>query len=295
MKAATKLLTVAVVLFAASTVWGQCRGKSFPVPYYPPQPYCPPSDPGPPVGEPPFGDPPFGDPIGEPFGTVDYEVQVQHPLTFAWQVVKTFPDEEAAYDYAAQIEVRHWVLYQGRSSGTKFIEARNVSDARSKATALRRAGAIVQAIEPFQVEVSEESLQPIFDDAERFAEVSAEEPVFAAAEPAAEQPIAAPAAAPEVPNDLAPLLGLWEAATQDAEGNVTRILLNLNADGTAEMTVPTATGGKVTLEREFAIDAAGTFKLTGGGRELVLGDVDEAGAEKVVLDRGGAKITFLRP
>ena len=290
MKAATTLTTVAVVLFAASTVWGQCRGNSYPVPCYSPKPYCPLSDPGPPVGE-----PPFGEPISEPFGTVDYEVQVQHPLTFAWQVVKTFPDEEAAYDYAAQIENRYWVLYRGRSDGTKFIEARNVSDARSKATALRRAGAIVQAIEPFQVEVGEESLQPIFDDAEQFAEISAEEPVFASAERSVAQPLAGPPAAAEVPNELAPLLGLWEAATQDAEGNVTRILLNLNADGTAEMTVPTATGGKVTLEREFAIDAEGTFKLTGGSSELVLGEVLEAGADKVVLDRSGARITFLRP
>ena len=149
----------------------------------------------------------------------------------------------------------------------------------------------MQAIEPFHVEVSEDSLQPIFDDAEQFAEVSAEEPVFASAE----QPVAAPPAESEAPNKLAPLLGLWEAATQDAEGNVTRILLNLNADGSAEMTVPTATGGKVTLERDFAIDAEGTFKLTGGSSELVLGNVVEAGAEKVVLDRGGAKITFLRP
>ena len=75
---------------------------------------------------------------------------------------------------------------------------------------------------------------------------------------------------------------------------VSRILLNLNADGTAEMTVPTGTGGKVTLEREFAIED-GVFKLTSGSSELVLGNVMEAEADKVVLDRGGAKITFLRP
>ena len=131
----------------------------------------------------------------------------------------------------------------------------------------------IKAIDPFQVQYAEESFQDLFDNAvSEFAAAPTES---------------------SVPNELAPLLGLWEAVTQDASGQVNRILLNLNADGSAEMTVPSAGGGQVTIEREFAVED-GVFKLS-GETDLILGNVLEAEADKVVLDRSGAKITFLRP
>ena len=212
---------------------------------------------------------PLPGPVG---GVVTYEVRVQHPLSFDWRTVKSFDSETLAAEYARQIENRYWVVYG--NSPVQFLEAANQADARSKANALQRAGTYVKAVAPIQVQVGEESFQALFDDA---------------AQPALAGP------APQVPNELQPLLGLWEAATQNADGQVSRILLNLNGDGTADLTVPTAAGGEVKIKRDFAIDDDGIFKLTGGPQDLVLGEVVEAGAEKVVLDRNGAKVTFLRP
>lgn len=280
----TAILTVtAALLLTASPAWAQCHSNR----YYAPQcrtitrPYCPPASPAPvdPYIPPADPNPGFVEPEpelpAETIGLVSYEVQVQHPINFDWQTVKIFDDEFLASEYAGQIETRYWVLYRSASSAaTKFVEGRSLTDARSKANALRRTGMLIQAINPFQVQVSEEGLQAFFDEA-------ADTAATAQAEPA-------------VPNELQPLLGLWEAVTRDADGQLNRILLDLNEDGTAEMTVPTAGGGQVKIEREFAVED-GVFKLANDNGELVLGNVVEAGADKVVLERGGANITFLRP
>lgn len=288
MKVTTPLTTAAILLIATTSSWAQCSGGGVGtiVPTYQPTSYsdlytCPISTPT--YGEPiptvePFEEEPLDEGFFEeaagPQSPVEYEVRVQHPVSFAWKTIKIFADPELADAYATQIESRYWVLYGDRGAKPKYLEAGSLTEARSTAKTLRRSGAAIKSIDAFQVEVAEESLQDIFDGA------------------IAEGP--ATSVVSKVPNELQPLLGLWEAVTKTADGQLSRILLNLNADGTAEMTVPTAAGGEVKINREFAV-AEGEFKLTDGESELVLGGVLEAGAEKVVLDRNGAKITFLRP
>lgn len=230
----------------------------------------PPSQ-GRPVNPIPVNPSPVVQPEADPAGLVTIDVQVQHPLTFAWQTVKSFDDAALANQYAAEIENRHWVVYQ-QSSTTKYIEASSLASARSKASTLRSTGAKIKAIDRIQVQLTEESFQSIFDDVANEVAAAAPSPV---------------------PNELQPLLGLWEAVTKTADGQINRILLDLHADGTADMTVPTASGGEVKINREFAVEQS-VFKLKGTS-ELVLGEVKEAGADKVVLDRNGSLITFLRP
>ncbi len=296
MKSSTILTTVAALLITSSSAWAQsatgCQkpyyrpvaAQNCPPEYRPPfyqqpiepdpvaDPFDPVSDPVDPAPADPNPQEPFqGDPQ-QPVGVVKYEVKVQHPTTFEWVTVKVFDDELEAAEYADLIEQRYWVIYS-TGSETKLAEARSLSDARSKSSALRRAGLSIRGIKPLEAEIAEESLQDLFDDAA--SQVAAGEES-------------------KVPNELQPLLGFWEAVTRDAEGNVTRILMNLKPDATAELTVPTANGGQVKIERDFAVDN-GVFKLTDGDKELILGNVVEAGAEKVVLGREDGNITFLRP
>lgn len=212
-----------------------------------------------------------------PAKVVECEVQVQHPLTFAWKTVKTFDDELTAEEYKAQIENRCWVIYQpAGTTQPKFLEAKNRGDASSKATALRSAGAKINKIEQVQALVSEKPLQPLFED-EAALEVAITE-----------------FATPKVPNDIEPLLGLWEAVTMNAEGEVQKLLLDLNPNGDAKLTAPTAAGGQATLQRPFAIED-GLFKLGEGEDEMILGEVLSADADEVVLAREEGEITFTRP
>lgn len=277
MKASATLLCIASLLIVVSSASAQCR-KNCPPSYRPVhRPVYRPSHPieTPPPADDPILDPEPGDDLGLPPAAngVTYEVQVQHPLRFDWQTVKTYEDESAAEQYVDQIKGRYWVVYTV-GSNQQYLEGKSLADARSRTGTLLQTGAKVQAIKPIQIQIVEESFQNVFDEA------------IGGATPAAE--------ASTVPNELQPLLGLWEAVPRDASGHVQRILLDLHKDGTAEMTVPTVGGGETKIERDFAV-VDGIFKLTNDTGEIVLGSVVEAGAEKVVLDRKGAKLTFLRP
>ena len=67
-----------------------------------------------------------------------------------------------------------------------------------------------------------------------------------------------------------------------------------NASDVYSLNVPTSGGGTAKIQRDFAV-VDGVFKLTNRSTELVLAAVVKAGAEEVVLNRGGSDITFLRP
>ena len=288
-------LLTATASAQCSTTTRSCQGGSYPVPYYRPAPvqhyqpvqryqpvqqYRPAFDAEPnPAQQAPAPAPQIEPDSAEQFvseplpqNLVTLELQVKHPLNFEWKTIKTFEDPEVAEAYRSQIEGRYWVVFKAAAGQTKFLEAVDLFDARSKANALRTTGAKILQIKPYELQFAEESFQDLFDSAVGGDEGLVDSPV---------------------PNDLQPLLGLWEAVTRDANGELNRILLDLRADGTAEMQVPSAGGGQVTIEREFAVEE-GVFKLT-GETDIILGNVLEAESDKVVLDRSGAEITFLRP
>lgn len=292
----TAIAALAALMLTTPNASAQCSSnRSCPtggyrptVPTYQPQNYYPPAPVHQPIATTPCNTDPLPDfepsptdvpNLQEQFAStgvapnlVTIEVQVQHPLDFQWKTVKAFDEFQLAQDYKAQIEGRYWIVYTARGK-TKILEAANASDARSKTGALRSTGASIKSVTEMQIQFAEESFQTLFDD------------VVAGIDEGRENS--------KVPNELQPLIGLWEAATMNANGEVNRILLNLNGDGTAEMTVPSAGCGQVSIEREFAVEE-GVFKLT-GETDLILGEVLEAGPEKVVLNRTGSKITFLRP
>ncbi len=107
-------------------------------------------------------------------------------------------------------------------------------------------------------------------------------------------PVATDAAASAVRPELQPLLGLWETETADANGNRSKVTLDLKNDGTATMTVNAGQVGPISLSRKFEV-ADGNFNLLDGGNKVALGSVVSANKDKVVLKRGENEITFLRP
>lgn len=107
-------------------------------------------------------------------------------------------------------------------------------------------------------------------------------------------PVATDAAAPAVRPELQPLLGLWETETADANGNRSKVTLDLKNDGTATMTVNAGQVGPISLSRKFDV-ADGNFNLIDKGNKVALGAVVSADKDKVVLKRGENEITFLRP
>lgn len=226
---------------------------------------------------------------------VECEVQVQHPLTFEWITVQSFGDEEQAQAYQERIEQRYWVLHRSNGSRqTSFQEAYSRSDANSRTASLRRAGNAILDVKPVVAQVVELSLLPLLDSAPLLDDEPEQFDADLAGGAASEESGSFQETAPAAPNDLEALLGLWEAATRDADGNAQRLLLNLNADGSAELTVPTAGGGETRIERSFQIED-GAFKLVDGASELVLGNLIEADADRVVLERPEGRITLTRP
>jgi hypothetical protein len=94
-------------------------------------------------------------------------------------------------------------------------------------------------------------------------------------------------------SDLDPLLGLWQAVTTDAAGNVNKVLMNMLPGGNAELTVPTANGSATVKGKVLLAD--GDFRLDLGTRVLTVGKVVSAAADKVVLQRAEGQINFTRP
>ena len=124
MKITTISTVIVTLLFVASTASAQCSTSRCTTPSYQPAPQYQPITTYPtyypPIVEPAPIEPPIDEIEPEPsdeglFGVVSLEVQVQHPLTFAWQTVKTFDDELLADAYTAQIESRYWVIYTTQS------------------------------------------------------------------------------------------------------------------------------------------------------------------------------------
>ena len=93
---------------------------------------------------------------------------------------------------------------------------------------------------------------------------------------------------------LDPLLGLWQAVTADAEGNVNKVLMDMLPGGNARLTVPTGSGGTATVEGKVSLDD-GNLNLDLGSRVLTVGRVLSATSDRVVLQRGEGRINFTRP
>jgi hypothetical protein len=98
---------------------------------------------------------------------------------------------------------------------------------------------------------------------------------------------------PAVDPALKPLLGIWKAVARDADGKVQTVLMNLESDGYATVSVPDGEG-RTTVRKKFSIDD-GRLVLSDGNALTELGKVVSATADRVVLDRDGSQVTFLRP
>lgn len=118
-----------------------------------------------------------------------------------------------------------------------------------------------------------------------------DEPRTAPPSPAAAD---SPAAASAVPAELVPILGLWETETTGADGATKKFQLNLAKDGSATISVDGKAVGSGESKQTFEV-ADGNFNLVNGDKKTTLGKVVSADKDKVVLNRNGKAITFVRP
>ena len=306
----TTAITIAMA-FTAVAASGQCKkricptgGYGYSQPYYQPaQPQYPVVYDTPVVQQEPIDDDEqfLDDEQFVEFKAVECEVQVQHPLTFDWRTVKEFGTEDEAYAYQEQIEQRYWVIYQARGVRKQsYLEANDKSDARSKVAALRQNGSRVKKIAPVEVQVVEKSIAPIFaeDDALVLENIDLDgQPDSDTAIESESQvetafsSLAQPAT--KIQSELAPLVGLWKATTEQADGEVAAILLELRDDGSATLTVPDAKGGTASLSREVSL-TDGNLLLSNGSNTLNLGKVESAEANQVIIARAEGQFTFVR-
>lgn len=89
------------------------------------------------------------------------------------------------------------------------------------------------------------------------------------------------------------LLGTWRAVSRQGEGSLATIELQLNDNGTAQLTTPGKDGKTSTTTRKANFDNE-ELKLTGGDKDISLGKLVESDARQMVLDRGGRQVTFVR-
>jgi hypothetical protein len=89
------------------------------------------------------------------------------------------------------------------------------------------------------------------------------------------------------------LLGTWRAVSRQGEGSLATIELQLNDNGTAQLTTPDKNGKTSTTTRKANFDNQ-ELKLTGGDKDISLGKLVESDARQMVLDRGGRQVTFVR-
>lgn len=98
----------------------------------------------------------------------------------------------------------------------------------------------------------------------------------------------------EEQSDLGALEGLWEAVSTDGNGRQQRIRMDVRADATAQLTVPTGRGGYQTLTGSVSV-SSGQLLLDCRGRRISLGQVVTANARLVVLKNRGGNVIFRRP
>jgi hypothetical protein len=89
------------------------------------------------------------------------------------------------------------------------------------------------------------------------------------------------------------LLGTWRAVSRQGEGSLATIELQLNDNGTAQLTTPGKDGKTSTTTRKANFDNQ-ELKLVGGDKDISLGKLVESDARQMVLDRGGRQVTFVR-
>ncbi len=95
-------------------------------------------------------------------------------------------------------------------------------------------------------------------------------------------------------SDLSALEGLWEAVSTDRNGQRQQIRMNVRADATAELTVPTGRGGFQTIIASISV-TSGQLVLDSDGRIISLGQVVTATSTLVVLKNDRGNIVFRRP
>jgi hypothetical protein len=88
------------------------------------------------------------------------------------------------------------------------------------------------------------------------------------------------------------LLGTWRAVSRQGEGSLATIELQLNDNGTAQLTTPGKDGKTSTTTRKANFDNQ-ELKLVGGDKDITLGKLVESDARQMVLDRGGRQVTFV--
>ena len=290
------------------------------------------------VPQPPYfanpGSNPGSNPGGSNFGNSNKvfqcEVQVQHPISFTWQTVRSFGDVRSANQYKTAIESRYVIVYlRPGSDQPSLLEAVNQQDANAKTDGLKLSGSVIRDVRSLRARVVEESLQALLNDNSGLFDQQAslqlpqlqqppqQNPSASPQQPQPsqqQQPLNQPSEQPvdqnqlmtslasfaqsdtesAVDNALLPLMGLWQAVTKDAEGQTQRVLLNLEATGFATLTIPNADGGDTSINRKFAVEND-QLNLIDGENRLTLGRILSADAEKVELVRAEGKITFVRP
>jgi hypothetical protein len=95
-------------------------------------------------------------------------------------------------------------------------------------------------------------------------------------------------------SDLGALEGLWEAVSTDGDGRQQQVRMNVRADATAQLTVPTGGGGYQTITGSVSV-SSGQLLLDSNGRRISLGEVVTANASLVVLKNRSGNIVFRRP
>ena len=239
-------------------------------------------------------------PISE-FKAIDCEVQVQHPLTFDWKTIKEFSNEADAISYQEQLEKRFWVIYQPRGAAAdsrRVLEAKSKSDARSQASALRHDGNRITQVQPVEVQVVEKSLSNILAEEHGNSGrglIAAQDEAAAGNDEAMEIALAnfTQTEAPTIQSELAPLVGLWQATTEQSSGELQTVFLEVFDDGTATLTVPDDRGGTVSINRDVSL-TEGNLLLSSGEKALNLGKVKSATEKLVVLTRKEGDLIFQR-